>query len=323
MANDIAPESDSRWRPTAANSMLQARASLYQSLRQFFDAQGYTEVDVPLLGLAGTSDLHIESFLTDTVNPSRYLQTSPEFAMKRLLAAGSGPIYSITKSFRLGERGKNHNPEFTILEWYRPGFDDHALMQEVSAFLGPILSRSPKITTYQQLFEDTLGVDPLTMPVADLKKISQLHLDVDSHEGSRDFWLDLLFSHVIQPTLVDQLWFVHDYPASQAALAKVTANHSGVAVARRFEVFCEGVELGNGYWELTDSSEQRRRFEKDNAQRITQGLDAVNYDESLLAALEYGLPECAGIAIGVDRLLMVLHGCDDIADVLTFPFEIA
>ena len=252
--------------------------------------------------------------------------------MKRLLAAGSGPIYQICRAFRDGEAGHRHNPEFTLLEWYRPGWDHHALMDEVEAFLAQILGerwKDPQAERlrYRDAFRRHLGLDPLTAPTADLRRaaegLSGAVQGLDPED--RDAWLDLLVSLGVEPHLGrGRPTFLHDYPARQAALARIRqdgTDEGSEAVAERFEVFVDGVELANGYHELTDAAEQLRRFEADLAERRRRGLPEVPIDEHLLAALKAGLPPCAGIALGLDRLLMVLAKTEAIADVVAFPFD--
>jgi lysyl-tRNA synthetase class 2 len=282
------------------------------------------EVETPLLCSTGVTDPAIEPLVVpggDVLSAPRYLQTSPEYAMKRLLAAGSGPIYQITRAFRDGETGARHNPEFSLLEWYRPGFDMHRLMAEVADLLRDCLGESPCcIRSYRDWFTDLLGIDPLTATVAELECFARSELDTGALTGDRDFWLHLVSSHLLEPRLAGQgICFVHDFPASQAALAR-RYTVDGIEVARRFEVFVDGIELANGYHELADAAEQRRRFEEDNARRREYGLPERPLDEKLLAALEQGLPDCSGVALGLDRLLMVKTGAPEIRDVLAFDW---
>ncbi len=300
-------------------------------VRQFFAARGVLEVETPVLARHGVTDRHLSSLTTSlqglapTATPL-YLQTSPEFAMKRLLAAGCGPIYQIGKAFRDGERGRQHNPEFTMLEWYRPGFDHHQLMDEVDALLGDILGTPPAARwTYGALFEHHVGIDPHTARQDQLEAVARsCGIDPSTELAAglgRDDWLDLLMTHGIEPRLPrDRPAIVHDYPASQAALARLRTEGS-VQVAERFEVYAGGLELANGFHELTDAAEQRERFEADRAARAAAGLPRPAIDERLLAALEHGLGACAGIALGIDRLLMVLTGAERIEQVLSFSIE--
>lgn len=309
------PGSGADWRPTARPEALKARAALYRRLRAFFDARGVLEVETPVLSHAATVDRHLESFRTAEA-PPRWLQTSPEFAMKRLLCAGSGPIWQLCKVFRADECGAWHNPEFTILEWYRPGFDHHALMDEVQALLeavGGPAGPYPRLS-YREAFERHAGFDPFTVSE---DRLAQLPQGTGLSGLDRDGWLDLWMSHVVGPRLGEQgPCFVHGFPASQAALARVVDGE-----AQRFELFWGGLELANGFWELGDASEQRQRFETELEWRRAQGKPQPPVDERLLAALAAGLPDCAGVAIGVDRLLMRLTGAARLHEVLAFPAD--
>ncbi len=322
------PRSDDEggdWRPAASWQSLRRRAELLARIRTFFAARGVLEVETPLLAAATVTDLHLASFRVDDGLPvTHYLQTSPEFAMKRLVAAGSGPIYQICKAFRRGEAGRQHNPEFTILEWYRPGWDHHALLDETDALLAELLGTpAAERVTYGELF-GRLGVDPHRDPIERIRRAAVEHgIDVAGPQDlDRDGWLELLLSHVLEPQLGrGRPTFVLDFPASQAALARIRRDDP--PVAERFEVYVEGVELANGFHELADAGEQRRRFEHDLACRRRRGLEEVVVDERLLAALESGFPDCAGVAFGVDRLAMVAAGADSFADVTAFPIELA
>ena len=304
-------------------------------LRRFFADKGVLEVETPLLSAAGTTDPQIHSFETRYQGPGAaqgrllYLATSPEFAMKRLLAAGSGPIYQVCKAFRQGEAGRLHNPEFTLLEWYRPGFDHFRLMDEVEALVteladGRLPDTAAERVSYAELFQHHLGLDPHT---ADSEALARCAADLPALAGmtglDRDGWLDLLMSHVIQPRLGQgRLTFVYHYPASQAALARIHQSAADVpAVAERFELFYRGVELANGFHELTDAAEQGARFKRDQTQRQVQGLPPRPVDQHLLAALDAGLPPCAGVALGLDRLLLVFNGLTQLPDIIAFPFE--
>ena len=308
------PESD--WRPTASLEVLTRRAELLARIRAFFAGAGVLEVDTPLLGTTGVTDVHIETIEARLFASAVYLQSSPEFFMKRLLAAGCGPIYSLGKVFRDGETGRRHRPEFTLLEWYRPGWDERALMAEVGELMAALFGQSLPVRTYSygEIFEQVVGVNPHSAGLEALVAAAG-----DEWRGeTRSTVLDLLFSRDVEPALPDGLVFVSGYPACQAALARLGVDERGETVARRFEVFVNRMELGNGYFELTDPGEQRRRFEADLAERARLGRRGVPVDEKLLAALEAGLPDCAGVAIGVDRLLMQLLAVDDIAEVVPF-----
>ncbi len=320
--------SDDAWQPTASWSALGRRAALIARIREFFAARGVLEVETPLLSAATVTDPHLHSLETRLEERPFYLQTSPEFAMKRLLAAASGagrdrPIYQICKAFRGGESGRRHNPEFTLLEWYRPGFDHHALMGEIDELLGDILGTAAATRrTYAEVFAEHLGFDPHTADVATLRRAAAEHaLDVAGLEDAgRDDWLSLLLAVVVEPHLGrGRPTFVLDFPASQAALARLKPGDP--TVAERFEVFVEGVELANGFHELADAGEQRRRFLADLEARAAAGLEAVPVDERLLAALEAGLPDCAGVALGVDRLVMLALEADSLEEVVGFPID--
>jgi lysyl-tRNA synthetase class 2 len=312
------------WQPSADLPMLRARAALLDSVREFFAARHVLEVETPLLCSAGVTDPAIEPLIVErgsSLHSPHYLQTSPEYAMKRLLAAGSGPIYQLTKAFRDGEAGVRHNPEFTLLEWYRPDHDYHQLMREVAELVCSCLGEKPvQYITYRDLFLAELGLDPLTASLADLRLRAQQELDLGSLDGDKDLWLDLLMSHLIEPRLAARgLCFVYDYPASQAALSSIVEK-DGQLLGQRFELYVDGLELANGYSELTDPAEQRRRFQADNTRRRDTGLDEKPMDERLLAALEAGMPQCSGVALGFDRLLMLLTGSEDIRQVLAFDW---
>lgn len=253
-----------------------------------------------------------------------YLQTSPEYAMKRLLAAGSGAIYQLGKAFRNGESGsRRHNPEFTLLEWYRPGFDEQSLMDEVEALITPILGiDTVERLSYAQIFEQYLGFDPHHVTLDQLVAETHRHIDIDLQDDDRDTWLNLLMSHVIEPHMVGRgAVFIFDYPASQAALAQVRTDTKGRLVAARFELFVQGIELANGYHELTDADEQQQRLLKDQHTRKQLGLPQRPLDMRLVSALAAGMPECAGVALGVDRLVMLALDAESIQEVIAFPIE--
>lgn len=315
----------SDWRPSASLDTLRLRAQLLAKTRAFFDARDLWEVETPALSQAATPDPHIHSFaLASPAGASpRYLHTSPEFPMKRLLVAGSGSIYQICKVFRDGEIGRRHNPEFTLLEWYRVGFDHHALMREVDTLLRELVSEHlllepTQYFSYQQAMLQFVGVDAFNTDVDGLRDCARDHgLAVPSLGEERDAWLDLLLSHVLEPALPrDCPVFIYDYPASQAALARVQG-----AIAERFELYINGMELANGFHELADATEQARRFAVENQQRQQQGFSSMPLDNQLLGALEQGLPDCAGVALGFDRLLMLVAGKREIAEVLAFDSE--
>lgn len=311
------------WRPSASIAALQQRAQLLASLRSFFAERDILEVETPLLCSSGITDPSIEPMTArgDAAAAPRFLQTSPEYAMKRLLAAYGVPVYQMCRAFRDGEAGSRHNPEFSLLEWYRPGFDHHQLMQEVAELVQHCLGQRPlQKYSYRELFVERLQVDPFTATAADLQAVARRHLDPGTLSGDRDLWLDLLMSHVLQPQLgAGAICFVHDYPASQAALSRIV-RVGDVLVGQRFELYVDGFELANGYCELTDAREQRQRFERDNALRLARGQLERPLDERMLAALAHGLPECSGVALGIDRLLMLAMGAADIRSVLAFDW---
>lgn len=313
------------WQPAATREMLQARADLLVSIRQFFSDRGVLEVETPLLCSRGITDPSIEPLIVpagSSLGAPRYLQTSPEYAMKRLLAAGFGPVFQICRAFRDGEAGPRHNPEFSLLEWYRPDFDHHQLMAELAELVCLCLGERPwRKYSYRQLFLDMLDLDPFLAGADELEAVARGKLDAGSLAGDRDLWLDLLLSHIIEPQLARQgMCFIYDYPASQAALSRIVET-DGVAVGQRFELYVDGIELANGYFELRDPVEQRSRFEADNLRRAASGLASRPLDEALLAALEQGLPDCSGVALGVDRLLMLQTDVSDIREVLAFGWE--
>ena len=308
------------WQPTATLDTLHQRADLLTRIRAFFAAQGLLEVDVPVLGARGVTEPNIDTIEARVDGRLRHLQSSPEYFMKRLLAAGSGPIYYLGKAFRDGERGSRHNPEFTLLEWYRPGWDEQRLMGEVEALCAVLSPRwqHPRRFSYREVFFDATGLDPHSVDLDVLRQLAERVCSGDWRDESRATCLDLLFSFVVEPTLHTGVVMVSDYPACQAALARLAIDGEGATVARRFEVFIDGVEIGNGYFELTDAAEQGRRFAEDIALRAAAGKRPREVDERLLAALQAGLPDCAGVALGVDRLLMRLLDLDHICDVLPF-----
>lgn len=312
------------WRPSAGVDALGLRARLLAGIREFFAERDILEVETPALARAGATDPHIASLATACATVGRlYLQTSPEFAMKRLLAAGSGPIYQICRAFRDGERGRLHNPEFTLLEWYRPGFDHHRLMDELDALMDRVLGAGPpaRRLTYRDAFVARVGIDPFVADTDTLRvRAEESGLVLDEDAGAdRDTLLEFLFSHAVQPALGNGRVCVYDYPASQAALARVREDEP--SVAERFELFVNGLEIANGYHELADAEEQRARFTADDRARAEGGLDRMPMDERLLAALSHGLPDCAGVAVGLDRLFMIAAGESSIDAVMAFPID--
>lgn len=321
------------WRPGASLDTLRLRARMLERLRDFFARRGVLEVETPLLSVAGSTDPALASFSTPYQGPGLpagqplYLHTSPEFPMKRLLAAGSGPIYQVARVFRDGEAGTRHNPEFSLLEWYRTGWELESLMDEVEALVTALRGDAPPLPAtrryaYRELFQAFLAIDPMMATVEELRACChQAGIQApDSMPGDEvDPWLDLLLSHAIEPRLGPGLVFLYDYPASQAALARVRPGEP--PLAERFELYWDGLELANGFHELGDATEQRARFVADNHKRAAQGWPCMPLDERLLAALEQGLPDCSGVALGLDRLLMRLAGLERIDQVLAFAIE--
>ncbi len=325
---------DPVWRPSADLATLRLRAELLARARVFFTARGVLEVETPMLSAATITEPNLASFGTVYSGPgprygrTLYLHTSPEFPMKRLLAAGSGCIYQIARVFRDGEAGRRHNPEFTLLEWYRVGFDHHRMMDEVAELATALLAgrwalAEPERLSYRELFQRHLGLDPHRASVAELAARAEAR-GVPIPSGmpldDTDPWLDLLLTHCIESRLgAGRLTFVYDYPASQAALARLRPGDP--PVGERFELYLNGIELANGFHELGDAGEQRRRFDQENTARRALGLPVMPVDDNLLAALAAGLPDCAGVALGFDRLVMLAAGKTTLAEVMAFPFE--
>lgn len=315
------------WQPSASIANLLKRAAILAGIRRFFSDRGVLEVETPAMSQATITDIHLFPFETRFVGPGAadgmtlYLMTSPEYHMKRLLAAGSGPIFQMCRSFRNEEAGRYHNPEFTMLEWYRPRYDMYRLMNEVDDLLQQILDcDSAESVSYQQVFIRHLDIDPLSADKTQLREAAaKLDLaNIADQEEDRDTLLQLLFAMGVEPHIGrDKPTFVYHFPATQASLAEIsTEDHR---VAERFEVYYKGVELANGFRELTDGNEQRQRFEQDNRKRAAKGLPQHPIDNNLLDALQHGMPECAGVALGVDRLVMIALGVESLSDVLTFP----
>jgi lysyl-tRNA synthetase class 2 len=306
------------WQPTAALRVIRERARVYSQIRAFFNTRGYLEVDTPVLMPTTSTDVHIGSLEAICAGRRLFLQTSPEYAMKRLLAAGSGSIFQIGHAFRQDEQGRLHNPEFSLLEWYREGYDYLQLMDEMELLIISLSLRQCEFSriTYRQLFQQSLDLVIDNIGLAELRAECTRRIPgCAPQELDFDQCLDLLLALVIAPGMRGYQ-FVYDYPLSQAALARVSG--SDASVAERFELFYDGVELANGFSELTDAVQQRTRFESDNLARAQQGLPQLDIDELLLAALGHGLEDCAGVALGLDRLLMVLLELDSIDQVLTF-----
>jgi lysyl-tRNA synthetase class 2 len=317
------------WKPTASSKALHLRARLNALIRKFFADRGVLEVETPVLSVAGNTDANIESFSLDFTGhvkggaAKRWLRTSPEYAIKRLLAAGIGNCYELGRVFRNGEVGRLHNPEFTMLEWYRIGWTHHQLMDECAELVRDALrlagrSVSIRESSFRQLYHDSLGFDPLTVSEAELRAPLAV-FGIDPEGLTRDDWLDLLMTHMIQPNIPsNRVLMVYDYPSSQAALARI--RQGDVPVAERFEVYLGPIELANGYRELNDPDEQRQRFERDLGRRDKRGAAQPPIDERLLAALP-ALPDCAGVALGVDRLLTAMLGSEHLIEAIAFPFD--
>jgi lysyl-tRNA synthetase class 2 len=326
------------WSACATTAVLHARAEMLARIRGFFAAAGVMEVETPILSHAGATDPALASFslsadrsgVGSDTDRTLFLQTSPEFPMKRLLASGSGPIYQICKVFRGGERGRRHHPEFSLLEWYRPGLDDGQLMDEVADLVRAALQR-PRLPIerirYRDLFREVLDLDPFTAPVRTLRAaaIAAEIPDAERLDLERDAWLDLLLTQCLEPRLGRSgMSFLCDYPPSQAALARIRPAGEppdDQPVAERFELYIDGVELANGFHELTDAAEQGARFSHDCDERRRLGLAEIPPDTRLLAALRAGMPASSGVALGLDRLLMIATGATHIDQVLAFPIE--
>ena len=311
------------WRPGATLAKIKQRARLLKTIRAFMEERGILEVETPVFSRAGNTDPSLESFTTTFHSPQAgapelfYLHTSPEFAMKRLLAAGTGSIYQIARVFRNEECGRQHQPEFTLLEWYRTDFDHHQLMDEIADLLKALNFGQSRRVAFGELFQERTGIDPHDCDVSTLYKAAA-DQGLVNPDRDRKILLEFLFDRLIGSGLGhDAPLFVYDYPVCQAALARIRRDPP--PVAERFELFMNGMEIANGYNELRDAIEQKARFEVDNEMRRKMGLAEIPVDARLLAALEQGLPSCAGAAVGLDRLLMVLSGSDSIEDVVTFP----
>ena len=332
-----APAADAGWRPQATRAQLALRAQMLAQIRTYFAHAGVLEVETPILAAAGSTDPRLASFTTtfhrdgdagaSLAGTPLYLHTSPEFAMKRLLAAGSGSIYQICKAFRNGESGRVHNPEFTLLEWYRVDWTYRDLMDEVAALIGAALAplralAQPEYLSYAQAFQNYCGIDPWEASRDRFAAVAREHgiVIANDPELDRDAYCDLLLTHTIEPRLGDgRVTLLYDYPPTQAALAHIRKDAR--PVAERFEAYLFGMELANGFQELRDPAEQRQRFGADNARRVAAGLPIIPLDENLLAALAHGLPACAGVALGVDRLVMAASGASALAEVLAFPLR--
>jgi lysyl-tRNA synthetase class 2 len=335
--------SEINWRTQAADETLLERALMLKNIRVFFDERDVIEVETPLLSHHSITDPHLDSLQSRFRDQACYLNTSPEYAMKRLLASWKKPIYQICKAFRDDELGPNHNPEFSLLEWYRPGFDMLELMDEVAVLItylcrgakfssldaGLLLRPQFERLSYQQAFENFAGINPHQTTSGECYQVAKANqIEIPQGLGLGDDevndWLDWLLTQLIFPAFgKESFTFIYDYPASQCALAKVTENEQHFPVAKRFELFFGEIELANGFHELTDGAEQLQRFQQENRQRKLAGKPSGCIDENLIAALHHGLPDCSGVAMGLDRLLMAMTGNTSIGRVLTFSWEYA
>lgn len=322
------------WQPHASNISLKKRAELFGTIRSYFKDQKVMEVETPMLSASATVDIYIDSFSCDFISmdghkkQTYYLHTSPEFAMKKLLSSGSGDIYSLGRVFRNGEIGSRHNPEFTMLEWYRLAMNQQQLMDDVGSLLSSVSSfKEIKRYSYRKLFYQHFSINPHLVSDDDLSRLVHQKIDPELTDIDRNDCLDLLFSHVIAPKLSSENacilsgFFVYDYPVTMSAGAQIRQNENGEEVASRFELFVNGLELANGYHELLDAEEQLERFQAEQRKRKDKGYPIYPFDHRLVDALSHGLPDCSGVALGIDRLLMLMMKTDHIADVLAFPFE--
>jgi len=322
------------WQPATTLAVLEKRARMLQVIRAFFDTRGVLEVETPLLSTYASTDPHLQSLQTGVGDSVCFLNTSPEYGMKRLLAWQAMPVYQICKAFRGDESGPCHNPEFTMLEWYRPGYSLVQLMDEMQVLI-ELLFQSVSAGTacqfqrisYQQAFERYAGFNPHCCSVNQCRQSVLDHgvdipVGMSAQDEDLDDWLDWVLTQVVLPSMpAKQFCFLYDYPVSQAALARIETSETGYQVARRFELLYGELELANAFYELTDAKEQKSRFEQEQQQRLAAGQPVPEMDIKLLAALEQGLPECSGVAVGLDRLLMVLSGCQSIDEVLTFSWS--
>ena len=316
-----------QWQPTASVETLFARAKIMRSIRRFFTDRGVLEVETPVLSEFGVTDVHLSTFSTEFIAPQAgqsktlWLNTSPEYHMKRLLAAGTGAIFQLCHVFRNEEAGSRHNPEFTMLEWYRPHFDMYRLINEVDDLLQQILDCEPtEIMSYQFAFQEFVGVDPLSVERPILVELARKYNFMCDLDEDRDTLLQFLFSTVVEPKIGrERPVAVYHFPATQAALAQISSEDH--RVAERFEFYYKGLELANGFHELTDHREQLRRFEQDNVQRAKLGLPQREIDRRLLGALQAGVPNTSGVALGVDRLMMIALDKKRIEEVMAFGID--
>ncbi len=313
------------WRPSISSENLRLRAGLLAQARKFFSDGDILEVETPLLGAFGVTDPALDSFDVSIEGDIRFLQTSPEFAMKRILAVEARDIYQICKSFRRRETGAAHNPEFTLIEWYRLGYSLQQMMQETAEFICMLLSSKDPVKeifylSYSDASRHVLGESILDIPDSRLEQVAVSHGLVVGDVVSRNQLYDFIFSHCIAPTFdSNRITVVFHYPASQASLAKLEEGNP--ALSQRFEIFCGDLELANGFVELTDAKEQIGRFKKDQEVRFAAGLSQQRIDQRLIDALEYGLPDCSGVAVGFDRVVMLAAGAKSIKEVIGFGWD--
>ncbi len=309
------------WQVRASIETLQKRSVIINQIREFFKHRAVLEVETPILASSTILDPNIESFQVKTSSNNYYLQTSPEFHMKRLLSFGSGDIFQISKVFRSGERGTKHNPEFSMLEWYRIGYDYHQLMKEVHELITIFLNIDIQKTSYDELFKNHLQISPFSVTRDECLQVAAHHKINAYKEDELDIdqWLDLFLAEIIEPTMPKNIaLFVYDFKASQASLAKIRDNK----FSERFELYINGIEIANGFEELTNSQEQLSRFELDSKQRQNKSLHVPPIDTNFLKSIE-SMPECSGVALGIDRLVMLILNELDIEKVLAFPIESA
>ena len=328
--------SQTSWRTKTGVDLVVERALMLKNIRAFFDAREVMEVETPLLSHSATTDPHLDSFSVCFRGRNCYLNTSPEYAMKRLLADFRRPIFQVCKAFRDDELGANHNPEFSLLEWYRPGFDMQQLMHEMAELITSlcvnsqhrvILNPTFEYISYQQAFEYKLGINPHATTAQQCSRLAfergiTIPQGLTPDEEQLNDWLDWLLTEVVLPSFGKQSFtFLFDYPASQCALAKIEINERQYQVAKRFELFFGETELANGFYELTDADVQLERFKNENAEREANGKKTVPIDMQLIAALRHGLPECSGVALGLDRLLMIIAEVSSIDEVISFAWN--
>ena len=325
--------SDNPWQPSAPLNNLHQRGNILRGIREYFHREQVLEVETPMLSRCATVDPHIDSFqaeycpLGTDVKETLFLHTSPEFPMKRLLSAGCDDIYFLGRVFRNGEAGGRHNPEFTMLEWYRLDVDHHQLMDDVTGVIQAVTGfEEVGRFTYRELFENRLGIDPHEATEEELMQLTHKYVDASLSGLSRNDYLDLLFSTCIEPDLGGKDShslkgiYVYDYPASMSALSRIYKNEQGQRVSARFELFINGYEVANGYHELADGDEQQQRFEHDQLEREQLGKPVYPYDQNMVEALKQGFPDCAGVAMGIDRLHMLIEGTQSIKEVIPFDF---